>query len=69
MDLGAGDAVAALKALWAEVGLYAKMREEEEQEREAAGRIDWEGDGSNNNNRFGDGTMMMTEGSDFSATY
>ncbi|KAI1083556.1 GTP-binding protein Obg/CgtA [Whalleya microplaca] len=46
VDLGAGDAVQALKALWMEVGLYARMREEEEREREVAGRIDWEGDGS-----------------------
>ncbi|XDG09584.1 hypothetical protein ABKA04_009199 [Annulohypoxylon sp. FPYF3050] len=46
IDLSAGDAVDALKALWIEVGLYARMREEEEKEREVAERIDWEGDGS-----------------------
>lgn len=46
VDLGAGDAAEALRALWAEVGLYARMREEEERGREAAGRIDWEGDGT-----------------------
>lgn len=46
IDLSAGDAVDALKALWTEVGLYARMREDEEKEREIAGRIDWEGDGN-----------------------
>ncbi|KAI1210815.1 GTP-binding protein Obg/CgtA [Annulohypoxylon truncatum] len=46
IDLSAGDAVEALKALWIEVGLYARMREEEEKEREIGDRIDWEGDGS-----------------------
>ncbi len=48
VDLGipGGDAAAALRALWAEVGLYARMRAEEERGREAAARIDWEGDGS-----------------------
>ncbi|KAI1809439.1 obg family GTPase CgtA [Poronia punctata] len=46
IDLSAGDAVKALKALWNEVGLYARMREDEEREREASERIDWEGDGS-----------------------
>ncbi|KAI1658472.1 GTP-binding protein Obg/CgtA [Daldinia decipiens] len=50
VDLSAGDAVEALKALWTEVGLYARMREDEEQEREIAGRIDWEGDGSSSPN-------------------
>ncbi|KAJ8124108.1 hypothetical protein ONZ43_g88 [Nemania bipapillata] len=35
IDLTAGDAVKALKALWTEVGLYAYMREDEEREREA----------------------------------
>ncbi|KAI1397142.1 GTP-binding protein Obg/CgtA [Hypoxylon fuscum] len=44
VDLSAGDAVDALKALWIEVGLYARMREEEEKEREIRSRIDWEGD-------------------------
>ena len=41
LDLSAGNAVAALKALWNEVGLYAQMREEEERERERQARIDW----------------------------
>ncbi|KAK3391096.1 mitochondrial GTPase 2-like protein [Podospora didyma] len=41
IDLGAGNAVAALKALWTEVGLYAQMREEEERNREREARIDW----------------------------
>lgn len=46
IDLSAGDAVKALKALWTEVGLYARMREDEERERETTERIDWKGDGS-----------------------
>ncbi|KAI1323061.1 obg family GTPase CgtA [Xylariaceae sp. FL0255] len=46
IDLSAGDAVKALKALWNEVGLYARMREEEDRVRETSERIDWEGDGS-----------------------
>jgi GTP-binding protein len=46
VDLGAGDAIAALNALWVEVGLYAQMREEEERERERDARIDWAGDGA-----------------------
>lgn len=46
IDLSAGDAVDALKALWTEVGLYARLRDDEETEREIGGRIDWEGDGS-----------------------
>jgi GTPase involved in cell partitioning and DNA repair len=41
LDLGAGNAVAALKALWNEVGLYAQMREEEERERKRQAAIDW----------------------------
>lgn len=41
IDLGAGNAVAALKSLWNEVGLYAQMREEEERDRERASHIDW----------------------------
>ncbi|CAJ2513564.1 Uu.00g016830.m01.CDS01 [Anthostomella pinea] len=68
VDLAAGDAVEALKALWTEVGLYARMREDEEKEREVAGRIDWEGDGgvgSGNGSsgpfggRLGGGQMMV----------
>ncbi|KAI0206498.1 obg family GTPase CgtA [Astrocystis sublimbata] len=46
VDLSAGDAVKALKALWTEVGLYARMREDEQRERDAAERIDWQGDGT-----------------------
>ncbi|KAI1183118.1 P-loop containing nucleoside triphosphate hydrolase protein [Nemania serpens] len=46
VDLSAGDAVKALKTLWTEVGLYAQMREDEEKEREAGERIDWQGDGT-----------------------
>ncbi|KAI0971504.1 P-loop containing nucleoside triphosphate hydrolase protein [Xylaria arbuscula] len=46
IDLSAGDAVKALKSLWTEVGLYARMREDEEREREASERIDWQGDGT-----------------------
>ncbi|KAI1342375.1 GTP-binding protein Obg/CgtA [Xylariaceae sp. FL0016] len=45
VDLSAGDAVAALKSLWNEVGLYARMRDDEEREREMEERIDWEGTG------------------------
>ncbi|KAH6664749.1 GTP-binding protein [Plectosphaerella plurivora] len=41
VDLSAGDAVDALKALWNEVGLYAQMREDEERSREAEANIDW----------------------------
>ncbi|KAI1805265.1 GTP-binding protein Obg/CgtA [Daldinia bambusicola] len=67
VDLSAGDAVEALKALWTEVGLYARMREDEERDREVAGRIDWEGDGSSSPNSraggrmagFGGGHMMV----------
>ncbi|KAL1893178.1 GTPase of the mitochondrial inner membrane that associates with the large ribosomal subunit [Sporothrix stenoceras] len=42
VDLGAGNAVAALKALWREVGLYARLRAEEEEQREREARIEWE---------------------------
>ncbi len=41
LDLGAGNAVQALKALWTEVGLYAQMREEEELERKRQAAVDW----------------------------
>jgi GTPase involved in cell partitioning and DNA repair len=41
LDLSAGNAVAALKALWNEVGLYAQMREDEERERQRQAAIDW----------------------------
>ncbi|KAI5868575.1 GTP-binding protein Obg/CgtA [Durotheca rogersii] len=36
VDLSAGDAPAALRALWTEVGLYARMRDSEERDRRAA---------------------------------
>lgn len=42
VDLSAGNAVNALKALWNEVGLYAQMREEEEQDREREARIEYD---------------------------
>ncbi|KAG7131790.1 GTPase MTG2 like protein [Verticillium longisporum] len=42
IDLSAGNAVAALDALWNEVGLYARMREDEERSREADAKINWE---------------------------
>ncbi|KAI0184279.1 obg family GTPase CgtA [Xylaria flabelliformis] len=57
IDLSAGDAVKALKALWTEVGLYARMREDEEREREASEHIDWQGDGTT----LGTGRMMIAE--------
>ncbi|KAK0643457.1 P-loop containing nucleoside triphosphate hydrolase protein [Cercophora newfieldiana] len=41
IDLSAGNAVAALKALWNEVGLYAQMREDEDRAREREAMIDW----------------------------
>ncbi|KAI4867047.1 GTP-binding protein Obg/CgtA [Hypoxylon rubiginosum] len=61
IDLSAGDAVDALKALWTEVGLYARMRQEEETEREVGSRIDWEGDGSRppGTNKTGFGGQMI----------
>ncbi|KAJ4408660.1 GTPase of the mitochondrial inner membrane that associates with the large ribosomal subunit [Gnomoniopsis sp. IMI 355080] len=40
IDLSAGNAVKALKSLWKEVGLYAQMREEEENDREREARIE-----------------------------
>ncbi|KAL6881190.1 P-loop containing nucleoside triphosphate hydrolase protein [Trichoderma novae-zelandiae] len=42
VDLSAGSAVAALKALWREVSLYAEMRREEERSREFEARVDWD---------------------------
>ncbi|OTB03353.1 hypothetical protein M426DRAFT_321922 [Hypoxylon sp. CI-4A] len=60
VDLSAGDAVDALKALWTEVGLYARMREDEERDREIGNRIDWEGDGSGSGNRImGNSSQMI----------
>ncbi|KAI1430370.1 P-loop containing nucleoside triphosphate hydrolase protein [Xylaria sp. FL1777] len=57
IDLNAGDAVKALKSLWTEVGLYARMREDEERERETNERIDWQGDGTN----LARGRMIMAD--------
>ncbi|KAJ0161441.1 GTPase MTG2, mitochondrial [Colletotrichum tanaceti] len=61
VDLSAGPAVTALKALWNEVGLYAQMREEEERAREIDSRVDW-GLGSDDHGHtpFG-GTMMVAD--------
>lgn len=42
IDLSAGNAVAALNALWREVGLYAQMRDEEERDRELEAHIEWD---------------------------
>ncbi|KAK2067726.1 hypothetical protein P8C59_001439 [Phyllachora maydis] len=53
VDLGAGHSVEALKALWHEVGLYAQMREEEEQDRERQTRIDWSAEAGTGVNRDG----------------
>ncbi|KAK7981809.1 GTP-binding protein obg [Apiospora saccharicola] len=65
VDLSKGDAVVALQSLWREVGLYARMREEERQEREVGGRIDWEGDAGVGSMGYGGGpqsqTTMMSE--------
>ncbi|KAI1095918.1 GTP-binding protein Obg/CgtA [Rostrohypoxylon terebratum] len=60
IDLSAGDAVAALKALWTEVGLYARMRDEEERDREIEGRIDWDGNGSRAQMNY-DGQMIVAD--------
>ncbi|ROT40673.1 GTP-binding protein [Sodiomyces alkalinus F11] len=56
IDLSAGDAVAALKALWREVGLYAQMREDEDRVRAAEASIDWDLDtsGDRDNNAHAD---------------
>lgn len=64
VDLSKGDAVEALKALWLEVGLYARMREEERQEREVGGRIDWEGDAGAGSMGYG-GAGQMTMSPDY----
>ncbi|KAI0022739.1 GTP-binding protein Obg/CgtA [Xylariomycetidae sp. FL0641] len=45
VDLGAGDAVRAVRALWTEVGVFARMRADEERDRRVGASIDWEGDG------------------------
>lgn len=66
VDLAKGDAVAALQALWREVGLYARMREDERRERDAEARIDWDGvsggsggAGAGVGSGAGAGSMMM----------
>ncbi|ETS82595.1 hypothetical protein PFICI_04471 [Pestalotiopsis fici W106-1] len=70
VDLAKADAVTALKALWREVGLYARMREEERRDREAGDRIDWAGDAGvnqspRNDSYFGGGgggkQLMMAD--------
>ncbi|CCF47778.1 obg family GTPase CgtA [Colletotrichum higginsianum] len=61
VDLSAGPAVTALKALWNEVGLYAQMREEEERAREIDSRVDWGlSSDAHGNTPFG-GTMMVAD--------
>ncbi|KAK6827858.1 GTP-binding protein Obg [Apiospora arundinis] len=67
VDLSKGDAIEALKSLWREVGLYARMREEEREEREVGGRIDWDGDAGVGSMGYGGSqsqngsTTMMSE--------
>ncbi|KXJ85526.1 obg family GTPase CgtA [Microdochium bolleyi] len=65
IDLSAGDAIKALKALWLEVGSYARMRNEEELEREIEERIDWQGDGggsgSKKTRQHSQGQMMVAD--------
>ncbi|KAJ4165274.1 hypothetical protein LMH87_006912 [Akanthomyces muscarius] len=53
VDLSAGNAVAALRALWREVALYAAMRDEEERARAA---IDWD---ESNLDPFAGGTVNL----------
>ncbi|KAL8296952.1 hypothetical protein RB597_006185 [Gaeumannomyces tritici] len=62
IDLGAGNAVQALKALWNEVGQYAQMREEEERDRERDARIEWEdaGAGTTHSRYMGRGSGMIS---------
>ncbi|KAB5540468.1 hypothetical protein GE09DRAFT_1137305 [Coniochaeta sp. 2T2.1] len=59
IDLSAGNAVAALKALWNEVGLYAKMREDEEADREREARIEWDAEAGTDIPRDADGDQMI----------
>ncbi|KAL2261077.1 hypothetical protein VTK26DRAFT_4730 [Humicola hyalothermophila] len=67
LDLGAGNAVKALKALWNEVGLYAQMREEEERQRQRQAHIDWSAAAGTdvNDDTFWPSTMSMVD--DYSA--
>lgn len=62
VDLSKGDAIEALKALWTEVGSYARMREDERRERDVDGRIDW--GGSTKSNAPSPSHMMVAEYSD-----
>ncbi|KAJ9139052.1 GTP-binding protein Obg/CgtA [Coniochaeta hoffmannii] len=59
IDLSAGNAVKALKSLWNEVGLYAKMREDEEAEREREARIEWDPEAGTDMPRDADGDQMI----------
>ncbi|OHE93958.1 obg family GTPase CgtA [Colletotrichum orchidophilum] len=59
VDLSAGPAVTALKALWNEVGLYAQMREEEERAREIDARVDWDLNAGTSSEAALQGTMMV----------
>ncbi|RBQ97684.1 hypothetical protein VDGD_00505 [Verticillium dahliae] len=66
IDLSAGNAVAALDALWNEVGLYARMREDEERSREAEAKINWEIEEEQSaqpkyKGRFSDPVMMVAD--------
>ena len=61
VDLGAGNAVKALNALWNEVGLYAQMREEEEKDRDRESRIDWHGDAKSPPKQKGWSKAMMAD--------
>ncbi|KAL2267480.1 hypothetical protein VTJ83DRAFT_4757 [Remersonia thermophila] len=54
VDLSAGNAVQALKALWLEVGLYAQMRDEEERARRRQAAVDWSPSAGTNLGRHGD---------------
>ncbi|KAK1974946.1 obg family GTPase CgtA [Colletotrichum cereale] len=61
VDLSAGPAVKALKALWNEVGLYAQMREEEERAREIDSRVDWDLSSGTSGRAPSEGTMMVAD--------
>ncbi|KZL79475.1 obg family gtpase [Colletotrichum incanum] len=61
VDLSAGPAVKALKALWNEVGLYAQMREEEERAREIDSRVDWDLGSGASGRAPSEGTMMVAD--------
>ncbi|KAK1966202.1 obg family GTPase CgtA [Colletotrichum sublineola] len=61
VDLSAGPAVKALKALWNEVGLYAQMREEEERVREIESRVDWDLTSGTSGRAPLEGTMTVAD--------